>query len=66
MIILMASKDVCLWEHNLFVGFVYEPWQIFGYIFSDDADVVRLVSKVMPLVASFQVGFSSCIYVVYC
>ncbi|CAL1712119.1 unnamed protein product [Somion occarium] len=26
----------------------------FGYIFSDDRDVVRLVSKVMPLVASFQ------------
>ncbi|KAG1857342.1 MOP flippase [Suillus subalutaceus] len=28
----------------------------FGYIFSDDEDVVRLVSKVMPLVASFQVS----------
>lgn len=29
--------------------------QIYGYIFSDDEDVVRLVAKVMPLVASFQV-----------
>jgi len=29
---------------------------VFGYIFSDEQDVVRLVSKVMPLVASFQVA----------
>lgn len=29
---------------------------VFGYIFSDDVDVVKLVSKVMPLVASFQVA----------
>ena len=29
--------------------------QVYGYIFSDDEDVVRLVAKVMPLVASFQV-----------
>ncbi|GJE92473.1 MATE family efflux transporter [Phanerochaete sordida] len=29
---------------------------LFGYLFSDDADVVRLVSKVMPLVASFQIA----------
>ncbi|KAF7977855.1 hypothetical protein HWV62_2619 [Athelia sp. TMB] len=28
----------------------------FGYIFSDDLEVARLVSKVMPLVASFQVA----------
>ncbi|EIW75122.1 MATE efflux family protein [Coniophora puteana RWD-64-598 SS2] len=28
----------------------------FGYIYSDDEDVVRLVSKVMPLVASFQIA----------
>ncbi|KAG0698195.1 MATE efflux family protein [Suillus ampliporus] len=28
----------------------------FGYLFSDDEDVVRLVSKVMPLVASFQIA----------
>jgi MATE family multidrug resistance protein len=28
----------------------------FGYLFSDDEDVVRIVSKVMPLVASFQVA----------
>ncbi|KAG2075518.1 MATE efflux family protein [Suillus decipiens] len=28
----------------------------FGYIFSDDEDVVQLVSKVMPLVASFQIA----------
>ncbi|OCH88449.1 MOP flippase [Obba rivulosa] len=29
---------------------------VFGYLFSDDAAVVRLVSQVMPLVASFQVA----------
>jgi len=29
---------------------------VYGYIFSDDEEVVRLVSKVMPLVASFQVA----------
>ncbi|KAG2103062.1 MATE efflux family protein [Suillus discolor] len=28
----------------------------FGYIFSDDEDVVQLVSRVMPLVASFQIA----------
>jgi len=28
----------------------------FGYIYSDDEDVVKLVSKVMPLVASFQIA----------
>lgn len=27
---------------------------IFGFMFGDDVDVVGLVSKVMPLVASFQ------------
>ena len=30
--------------------------QVFGYIFTDEHDVVLLVSKVMPLVASFQVA----------
>lgn len=30
--------------------------QSFGYIFSDDLKVAQLVSKVMPLVASFQVA----------
>ncbi|KAF4610818.1 hypothetical protein D9613_007273 [Agrocybe pediades] len=29
---------------------------VYGLLFSDDIDVVRLVSKVMPLVASFQVA----------
>ncbi|KAF7317752.1 MATE efflux family protein [Mycena kentingensis (nom. inval.)] len=29
---------------------------VYGYLFSDDADVVRLVARVMPLVASFQVA----------
>ncbi|KAG8221086.1 MOP flippase [Butyriboletus roseoflavus] len=28
----------------------------FGYLYSNDEDVVRLVSKVMPLVASFQIA----------
>lgn len=30
---------------------------VFGFMFSDDEEVVSLVSKVMPLVASFQVRF---------
>ncbi|KZT40355.1 MATE efflux family protein [Sistotremastrum suecicum HHB10207 ss-3] len=29
---------------------------VFGYLFSDEVDVVRLVSVVMPLVASFQIA----------
>ncbi|KAI0357338.1 MOP flippase [Trametes cingulata] len=29
---------------------------VFGYLYSDDEDVVVLVSKVMPLVASFQIA----------
>lgn len=29
---------------------------MYGYFFSDDKDVVLLVSEVMPLVASFQVA----------
>ena len=29
---------------------------VYGYLFSDDEDVVTLISKVMPLVASFQVS----------
>ncbi|KAL5511233.1 ERC1_4 [Sanghuangporus vaninii] len=29
---------------------------VYGYLFSDDVEVVKLVSKVMPLVASFQVA----------
>ncbi|KAI0050778.1 MATE efflux family protein [Auriscalpium vulgare] len=29
---------------------------IYGYLFSDDEEVVQLVSKVMPLVASFQIA----------
>ena len=33
--------------------------QVFGYIYSDDEAVVVLVSKVMPLVASFQVRLQS-------
>lgn len=31
------------------------PIKVFGKIFSEDADVNKLVSQVMPLVASFQV-----------
>jgi MATE family multidrug resistance protein len=30
--------------------------QIFGYLFSDDEDVVELVSLILPLVASFQIA----------
>ncbi|KAI0034870.1 mate-domain-containing protein [Vararia minispora EC-137] len=29
---------------------------VFGYVFSDDEDVVRLVARVMPLLASFQIA----------
>ncbi|KAJ6581120.1 MOP flippase [Mycena capillaripes] len=29
---------------------------VFGYTFSDDVDVVKLVAQVMPLVASFQIA----------
>ncbi|KAJ7876263.1 MOP flippase [Mycena leptocephala] len=29
---------------------------VYGYIFSDDVDVVQLVAQVMPLVASFQIA----------
>ncbi|KAJ7230534.1 MOP flippase [Mycena pura] len=29
---------------------------VYGYLFSDDVDVVKLVARVMPLVASFQVA----------
>ncbi|KAJ7623576.1 MATE efflux family protein [Roridomyces roridus] len=29
---------------------------VYGYLFSDDVDVVKLVAQVMPLVASFQVA----------
>lgn len=39
---------------NYFLTYPFQ--QSFGYLFTDDVDVVRLVSKVMPLVASFQVG----------
>lgn len=41
---------------KLTAHFVVGAAQVYGYIFSEDADVVTLVSKVMPLVASFQVG----------
>ncbi|CDO70829.1 hypothetical protein BN946_scf184801.g21 [Trametes cinnabarina] len=40
MVALLATKDV----------------NVFGYLYSDDKEVVRLVSKVMPLVASFQIA----------
>jgi MatE len=32
------------------------PPKVFGYLFSEDVSVVRLVAQVMPLVASFQVA----------
>lgn len=57
MIILIATKDVGqahLWHFELKINTV-SLLQVFGYIFSDEKDVVQLVSKVMPLVASFQV-----------
>lgn len=30
--------------------------QVYGYLFNGDKDVVKLVSRVMPLVASFQIA----------
>lgn len=46
---------------SVIVGFVVMITMLaarnkFGYIFSDDEDVVQLVSRVMPLVASFQIA----------
>ena len=35
---------------------IHTRTQVFGYLFSDDANVVALVAQVMPLVASFQVA----------
>ena len=39
------------WVHVLILSV-----QVCGYVMSDDADVVKLVSIVMPLVASFQIS----------
>jgi MATE family multidrug resistance protein len=62
MIVMMATKDVGLLF--LFPSCGSNSWysrgQVFGYLFSDDLDVVMLVSQVMPLVASFQVGCFGC------
>lgn len=46
---------------SVIIGFVVMMMMLavrnkFGYIFSDDEDVVQLVSRVMPLVASFQIA----------
>jgi multidrug resistance protein, MATE family len=55
MIVMMATKDV-----EISFSFIYETYQhviqVYGYLFTDDIAVVKLVSKVMPLVASFQVA----------
>lgn len=53
---LMATKDVRGLAHILRSSLrLCFNWQTFGYLYSDDAEVVELVSQVMPLVASFQV-----------
>ena len=46
---------------SVMVGFVVmitmlAARDVYGYIFSDDEKVVRLVADIMPLVASFQVS----------
>lgn len=61
MIILMTFKDVRLWDHIVHLWVVYASPQKFGYVFSEDVDVVRLVSRVMPYVASFQVRILYCV-----
>ncbi|KAI5122020.1 hypothetical protein M0805_008011 [Coniferiporia weirii] len=40
----------------LVMGGMLAVRNVYGYIFSDDSDVVKLVGDVMPLVASFQVA----------
>lgn len=56
MVVLIATKDVSFilrFEKILIILILY-PDKVFGYMFSDDERVVSLVSRVMPLVASFQ------------
>lgn len=55
LVVLMATKDVGLFLQTFDIAFS-SPFQVFGRIYTDDVDVVRLVSRVMPLVASFQVA----------
>ncbi len=55
MIALMVTKDVRMLDPLLVKKAQSSVTKVFGYVFSDDESVVRLVSKVMPLVASFQV-----------
>lgn len=59
MLSLLASKDVRLPPPPPPISPPHTPppiSQIYGYLFSNDESVVRLVSQVMPLVASFQVA----------
>jgi len=56
MVAMMASKDASSLFKTAHWAFINFPLQVFGLLFSDDRDVVLLVSKVMPLVASFQVA----------
>ncbi|KAF8448854.1 mate-domain-containing protein [Boletus edulis BED1] len=50
MVILLATKNA------KFCTYAETMLQQFGYLYSDDENVVRIVSKVMPLVASFQIA----------
>ena len=65
MVVMIATKDVCAelfsfsCENSMCQSFLIKNFlfpQVFGYLFSDDQAVVKLVSEVMPLVASFQVS----------
>jgi MATE family multidrug resistance protein len=56
MISLIASKDVRAFIRLKSRASSNHVSQVFGFIYTDDVSVVKLVSKVMPLVASFQVA----------
>lgn len=56
MVAMMASKDASSLFTTAHWCLLIFPFQVFGLLFNDDRDVVLLVSKVMPLVASFQVA----------
>ena len=59
MIVMLATKNVSV-LHYIIRVLIAKPTihypKIFGYVFSDDINVVKLVSEVMPFVASFQVA----------
>ena len=55
MVVLICAKDVYFSTPSSWARRSSIHFQVYGYIFSDEEEVIRLVSQVMPLVASFQV-----------